>query len=195
MRDSEIPHARPSLLEALSVEERDVAEFFGSLPPEEFVLRIGSAWTPAEHLHHLNTAVSAIARGLSISPWILRIRFGRARRPSRTYEQLRDDYRARLAAGAGASGPYVPAREDLAATGQTAARRTELLTRWQRVNSRLRAALERWSERDLDRLRLPHPILGKITARELVFFTIYHGHHHISAARNRIPRLDPIIPG
>jgi uncharacterized damage-inducible protein DinB len=57
------------------------------------------------------------------------------------------------------------------------------------VNSRLVAALERWSDRNLDRIQLPHPILGKITAREMVFFTIYHGHHHIAAAKSRLPRF------
>ena len=177
-----------TLLESLSSEERDVAEFFRSLSPDEFVLRVGDAWTPAEHLQHLNIAVSAVARGLSISPWLLRIRFGRARRPSRSFVELRDDYRDRLARGGRASGPFVPPQED-SSPGQITSRQDQLLARWQRVNSRLRASLERWSDRNLDRIRLPHPILGKITAREMVFFTIYHGHHHIAAAKRRLPRF------
>ena len=177
-----------TLLESLSTEERDVAEFFRSLSPDEFVLRVGDAWTPAEHLQHLNIAVSAVARGLSISPWILRLRFGRARRPSRSLVEVRDDYRDRLARGGRARGRFVPPREDLTPE-QTTDRQAELLARWQRVNSRLTASLERWSDRDLDRIRLPHPILGMITAREMVFFTIYHGHHHIAAAKGRLPRF------
>lgn len=180
--------ARASLLDSLISEERDVAEFFRSLSPEEFVLRVGDAWTPAEHLQHLNTAVSAVARGLSISPWILRLRFGRAERPSRTFVELRDDYRDRLARGGRASGRFVPPREELSPE-QTTIRQTQLLARWQRVNSRLMTSLDRWSEDDLDRIRLPHPILGKITAREMVYFVIYHGHHHIAAAKSRLPRF------
>jgi hypothetical protein len=182
------PVTRASLLESISSEERDVAEFFRALTPDEFVLRVGDAWTPAEHLQHLNTAASAVARGLSISPWILRLRFGRARRPSRSFVELRDDYRDRLARGGRASGRFVPPREDLSPE-QTIGRQTQLLARWQRVNSRLTAAVERWSDKNLDRIRLPHPILGKITAREMVFFIIYHGHHHIAAAKRRLPRF------
>ena len=177
-----------TLRESLASEERDVAEFFRSLSPEEFALRVAEAWTPAEHLQHLSTAVSAVARGLSISPWILRLRFGRARQPSRSFVELRDDYRDRLARGGRAKSRFVPPREDLSLE-QTTSRQVELLARWQRVNSRLRAALERWSDRNLDRIQLPHPILGKITAREMVFFTIYHGHHHIAAAKSRLPRF------
>lgn len=177
-----------ALRESISAEERDVAEFFRSLSPDEFVLRVGDAWTPAEHLQHLNIAVSAVARGLSISPWILGLRFGRARRPSRSFAEVRDDYRDRLARGGRARGRFVPPREDLSPE-HTTARQAELLARWQRVNSRLTASLERWSDRNLDRIRLPHPILGKITAREMVFFTIYHGHHHLAAAKKRLPRF------
>ena len=186
----EPPFAGATLLQALSSEERDVAEFFGSLSPDELALRVGGAWTPAEHLQHLNIAVSAVARGLSISPWLLRLRFGRARRPSRSFVELRDDYRARLASGGRAGGRFVPPREDLTPE-RTTSRQTELLARWKRVNARLVESLQRWNERNLDRLQLPHPILGKITAREMVFFTIYHGHHHIAAAKNRLPRFSP----
>lgn len=160
--------------------ERDVAAFFDSLSDDEWDLRVGEAWTPAEHLDHLNIAVSAVARGFSMSRLVLRVRFGRARRPSRSFDALRDDYRTLLAAGAGASGRFVPTR---------AQSHADLLARWQRVNTRLRDALNTWTERDLDRLQLPHPILGKLTAREMVFFTIYHAGHHIVAAKSRLPRF------
>ena len=189
MAQIELAQTRVMLLESLSSEERDVAEFFRSLSRDEFVFRVADAWTPAEHLQHLSTAVSAVARGLSISPWVLRLRFGRARRPSRSFAELRDDYRRRLANGGRASGRFVPPREEIAPE-QIASRQAQLLGRWQRVNSRLIASLDRWSDRNLDRIQLPHPILGKITAREMVFFVIYHGHHHIAAAKSRLPRFN-----
>jgi hypothetical protein len=177
---------RSALLESLHATEREVAGFFGSLTAEKFTLRVDSAWTPAEHLDHLNIAVSAVARGFSMSRWLLLIRFGWARRPSRTYQQLRDDYRAKLAAGAVARGGFVPKRLELN-RDETLARQIELLARWHRVNARLSTALQKWSERELERIRLPHPLLGKITATEMIFFTIYHGQHHIAAAKSRLP--------
>ena len=170
----------------LSSAEAAVAEFFGSLPADQFTLRVGEAWTPAEHLSHLNTAVSAVARGFGINRWLLRLRFGRARHPSRSYEEVREFYRTKLAGGAVARGGFVPAPENLAAA-DCEPRRAELLARWERVNNRLRRALAGWPERDLDRLQLPHPLLGKLTAREMLFFSAYHAHHHIAAARKRLP--------
>jgi hypothetical protein len=34
-------------------------------------------------------------------------------------------------------------------------------------------------EEELDNYILPHPLLGKITLREMLFFTIYHNEHHL----------------
>lgn len=184
----ENPYARAEISTALESVEAEVASFFGSLSAEEMVLRVGTAWTALEHLMHLNTSVSAVARGLSAPRWLLRLRFGRARGGSRTYEQIRETYLAALAGGGGATGVFVPDREELS-TPAAGERAGEVLARWARVNERLRGALQGWSERDLDRLRLPHPLLGKITSREMLFFTLYHDQHHIAAAKRRLPRF------
>lgn len=174
----------PELIRAIEETEAEVAAFFGSIEPVDFVRRPGDAWSPAEHLDHLNIAAAAVARGFQMSPLLLRFRFGSSRRPSRGYTEVREDYQSRLAAGGRASGRYLPG----VASGpvESAARKAELLARWERVNARLGAALRTWSERNLDRVQLPHPILGKITARELVFFTIYHGGHHVAAVKRRL---------
>jgi hypothetical protein len=181
----ETPHTRPEILQALASAQAEVAAFFGGLSDDELLLRDGEAWNPAEHLQHLCTSTSAVARGLGM-PWLLlRLRFGRARAPSRGFDAMREVYRARLAAGGGATGAFVPPREE----GAGSERRTALLARWARVNARLREALEGWSERDLDRILLPHPLLGKLTTREMLFFTLYHDQHHVEGAKRRLPRF------
>lgn len=187
--ETDAPYTHTTLIQGLATAERAVSEFFGSLSADEFVRREGSAWTPAEHLEHLNAAVKAVAEGFELPRWLLRFRFGRPRRSSRTYEQLRDDYRALLEQGAVATGRFVPGRGGFG-EDDSMVRRTRLLSRWYRANERLRSALERWTERDLDRVQLPHPILGRITAREMVLFTIYHNHHHIAAAGRRVRPAD-----
>jgi hypothetical protein len=172
--------------------EREVADFFSSLRDDEFVHRVHDAWTPAEHLHHLNISVSAVARALGYPKLLPRILFGRARGPSRTFETVRDTYRDTyrelLAGGGGATGAYIPPRDD-PAPGDVPARREALLARWGRVNARLRSGAESWTEAHLDRIRLPHPLLGKLTVREMLFFTLYHNAHHVAAAKRRLDRF------
>ncbi len=179
---------REDLSAALSASEVDVADFFRALTPDELVFRMESAWTAAEQLAHLNTVVSAIAKGFAAPRLVLRIRYGRSRKPSRSHTALRDKYRAILAGGGRATGPFVPHRHD-PAPGEIEAHRQGLLARWGRVNGRLQKALESWSERSLDTIRLPHPLLGKITAREMIYFTVYHSEHHIAATKKRLPRF------
>jgi hypothetical protein len=179
---------RDDLAATLAAAEVDVANFFRSLSPDELVLRVESAWTAAEQLAHLNTTVSAVAKGFAASRLLLRIRYGRARSPGRGHIALRDHYRTLLARGGRANGPFVPARLDLA-PAQIEEHRESLLARWGRVNARLQKALESWDDKHLDTIRLPHPLLGKISAREMIYFTVYHSEHHVIATKKRLPRF------
>jgi uncharacterized damage-inducible protein DinB len=40
--------------------------------------------------------------------------------------------------------------------------------------------IDAWEEDQLDEAQLPHPIIGKITVREMLFFTIHHNLRHAS---------------
>ena len=48
-----------------------------------------------------------------------------------------------------------------------------------------------FSEKQLDTFILPHPLLGKLTLREMLYFTIYHAEHHkkqtLKNLENQIP--------
>lgn len=50
---------------------------------------------------------------------------------------------------------------------------------------RFAAAIGDWPERALDRYRLPHPLLGKLTVREMAQFTLLHNVHHVAVAERR----------
>lgn len=181
---------RDDLAAALRTSEVEVADFFRSLTPDELVIRVGNAWTAAEQLAHLNTVVSAVARGFAAPRLLLRIRYGRSSRSRRTHPALRDEYRAILTRGGRATGPFVPARNDLSPE-EIGAHRGNLLARWGRVNGRLQKALEPWTEKQLDTIQLPHPLLGKLSGREMIYFTVYHSEHHVAATKRRLPRFAP----
>ena len=184
------PSTRDEIVRALADVEREVTAFFGGLSDEELMRREGEAWTAAEHLRHLDRSVRAVTRGLRVPRWVLWLRFGPSRRPSRPFDEVRTVYRARLAAGGKSTPEFVPPREDIAER-DVPAYRARLLARWADANARMRAAVERWPERALDRIRLPHPLLGKLTTREMLFFTLYHDRHHVEGARKRLSVAEP----
>jgi DinB superfamily len=185
MSPNPAPPSLPALLDDLSAAEREVAGFFGALSPEELVTRVGDAWSPAEHLAHLNIAVTMTGRGFSMPREELVSRFGEREGGSKPAEEIREAYAAALAGGGKATGRFVPEPVD-AAPGESGPVRQELLSRWAEVNEALRAALSRWSEEDIDRLQLPHPLLGNLTLREIGGFAALHARHHVTGAKKRL---------
>jgi hypothetical protein len=57
---------------------------------------------------------------------------------------------------------------------------------WQLTNAELLRRVRRWSETSLDAVLLPHPLLGKLTAREMLQFTVYHTAHHLNLVLSRL---------
>jgi hypothetical protein len=47
-----------------------------------------------------------------------------------------------------------------------------------RLLRKLESKISRYPEKKLDSLILPHPLLGKLTLREMLYFTNYHVIHH-----------------
>lgn len=126
-------------------------------------------WSPAQQAEHLVKSVRPVTLAFSLPKFVLPLVFGRSNRPSRSFDDLIARYHAKLAAGGRASRPFVPdVPGDLDAVYRRLGKTVDRLS--QRVN--------RFSEQELDTLLLPHPLLGKLTLREMLYFTAYHAKHH-----------------
>lgn len=176
------PTSKESLLAALEHLGGEIAGFLDTLPTEEFFAPQGEAWSPAEHARHLSKAVRAVARGLALPKLVLALRFGISLRPSRSFEEIREIYQRALDRGAQA-GRFAPSKETAETPPEE--RRKGILERWRAAGDELARAAGRWSEGALDRYRMPHPILGKLTAREMLCFTLYHNAHHARRVAER----------
>jgi hypothetical protein len=159
--------------------------FLQTLGDAEFFAPQGTYWSPSEHVRHLRKSAAAVTSGLNAPRWFLTLRFGRAKAPSRTFTQIVEAYRAVLSAGATA-GRFTPARES--SPGDPAARRNEVLNAWAAATVGLQNAIRGWDEFALDRYVLPHPILGPLTVREMLHFTVYHTAHHLRRVAERSGR-------
>lgn len=143
--------------------------------PEPFARRSAAKWSPGENVEHLRLAVRPLNLALLLPRFALRA-FGRPRQ-HRPYEQVVEQYRARLARGAKATTPFIPAS---LAPGTD---RERLIRVFRAAYATYVARLGRLDGAFLDSIRLPHPILGRLTMREMAFFTLYHLHHHRQAIR------------
>lgn len=162
--------------------ERWGMEFWRAFDLEAFFAPLGTSWSPADHVRHLTKANRPVGRALDLPRLVLLLRFGWMRRPSRPYTALRATYHEALGAGLQA-GNFAPA--PLREEQRSAEERERILSFWTQSLEQIRAASTHWSDRALDGLSLPHPGLGRLTVREMLFFTLYHNTHHVHGAARR----------
>jgi hypothetical protein len=186
MFDTGEPHSGPDLVAALHRLDGAGESYLRSMPGEEFFAPQGAAWSPAEHVRHLAKSARPVARALAAPRIILAFRFGLHRGSSPSFAGLRERYLAALAAGAQA-GRFAPSAK--AAPADPEAGRSEIIAEWHAATGALGREVGRWSERSLDRYQLPHPVLGLLTVREMLAFTVYHTAHHLRRIAERRPAV------
>ena len=186
MFEVSVPETREGLRDSLRDQQEEIAVFVDRFSVEELFADQGEHWSPAGHLRHLNKSVRAVARGLDQGKVVL-LAFGRSKSGSRAYDEVVEVYHQALAAG-GTAGPFGPSSKtpDLSPEEW----RLQIMDHWRDSGERLRRAILKWSEKELDRYRLPHPLIGKLTLREMVYFTLYHNAHHARRIAERSGAID-----
>ena len=149
------------------------------IPDEIFFLQPTEKWSIAQNADHLIRAVKTTRLAYSLPKFFIRFSFGKPNRSSKTYDDLIAKYKLKLEQGGKASGRYIPKI--------TTIKKFPLIQKWQKINEKYLESLElRWSDRQLDQYIAPHPLLGKLTLRELCYFTIYHSGHHLNIIKARL---------
>lgn len=148
----------------------------GQLNGEQLKQSQPHQWNPAQQLEHIYLSFRPVLLAFQLPRFIPRLLFGVAKRKSRDYDTLVRDYQTKLQQGGKAPSAYVPT-----ATVNSIKRLLQL----ERSVDRLCHIIDGLTEEQLDRYLLPHPLLGKLTMREMLYFTIYHvTHHHRQVEKN-----------
>jgi hypothetical protein len=142
------------------------------LEPTLFFKKIDSKWSVADNLEHLILSVKPLKLAFRLPKFIL-LYFGKPNRPIRTYEELVNKYLEKLMAGGQAASAFIPKFNYLD--------KQVLLEDFKQMNQEFIKSLAKWDDGDLDRYLIPHPLLGKLYVREMLYFTIYHTQHHLKA--------------
>jgi len=183
MFDPGSPFTGPELVRSLKRTVDEGGAFLASLADDVFFRRPGASWSPAEHVKHLRKGSAPLALALRLPPLLLRLRFGAHQGASRPFDELRTTYLGALAAG-GQAGRFAPSVEP--APLDPKKRRGEIMTSWREVTQDLCKAVTRWDERSLDAAQGPHPLLGTLSLREMLEFTVYHTTHHLRIVAERV---------
>jgi len=172
------PWSLPEILIALERSATRTAEFFTRIPDAQFFTGDAQHWGPAYHLGHLTMTYASVTRGL---------RAGR-RLPNHATGQSRGTYELGMTAMHALraaplekhlANPLVPTLDPSVSAGAMAAHLIE-------ANASMRAALEGWTEEELDARAMPHPYMGPITVREMLLFMPVHDGHHVRGVKKRL---------
>ncbi|RLD19071.1 MAG: DinB family protein [Bacteroidetes bacterium] len=156
----------------------EFTEYMQSLNEEDFMYALnGEKWTAGQELVHIISSVNKLAYALLLPKFILKMKFGVANRPSRTYDAQVNKYTKGLEALAGSYKVKLdPVPYD---------KRDLLIEKLEKSITSLCSRAGKYSEENLDYYILPHPLMGKMTMRELLYFTAHHVlHHKANSVRN-----------
>lgn len=137
----------------------------------DFTKSTNGKWTPGQQLDHIRLSVKPLVSALTLPDFVIGLLFGKANRASKSYEDLVAKYKTALDNGAAASPRFVPKKVSFEQREPIAKQLSELV-------GKLESRISRYPEKKLDSLILPHPLLGKLTLREMLYFTNYHVIHH-----------------
>jgi uncharacterized damage-inducible protein DinB len=169
---------KTDLINMLIDSNQRVTTWFTEIPAENFFTRQGEAWSASDNMDHLIKSHKPLAKALKLPKITLQAMFGKPQKLSMSYEELCKIYRDQIVKGAQASGRYLPNQENPAEKAEE--KKKEILDRFSNASAELILVVEKWNQNELDQYLLPHPILGKLTIREMLFFTIYHNLRHAS---------------
>ena len=154
----------------------EVISFIQKQDDDLFETSVEEKWSTAEQLEHLIKSVTPINLGLVLPKKVLKWKYGTTDRDEMDYDRLKELYQSKLAEGAKATKPYIPNRIPVS-------KKMELLRKYRSEKEKLIKALNKWDEKVISEIVAPHPILGNLTIRELMFFTVYHNYHHLESIK------------
>ena len=162
---------KQEIIRQLETNHNEFIDLLLSLNENDFLLSVNNKWSAGQQFKHICLSVSPLALGLRLPVIFLRIFFGKANRLSKAYDELVAKYHDKLQKGGVASGRFVP--KPIAFE-----QRKDLERKLSGSVKQLCKNVGGFTEAQLDTYILPHPLLGKLTVREMLYFTIYHVEHH-----------------
>ncbi len=136
-------------------------------------------WNSAQQLLHLIISQKGTNLAYTMPGVALALIYGKSTKGSRSYEEVVADYQRHLANGAKSTKEYEP-KLALPLDKQ------KLLAKYTDIGKAYLTALATKTDKELDTLQVKHPLLGKLTLRELAHFTLYHNRHHLKSMQGVI---------
>ncbi|MFK8005983.1 MAG: DinB family protein [Saprospiraceae bacterium] len=173
MELSKTIYSKSEIIQSLQASFDQVTACVTSTPDEIFYNKKDGKWSVAENFSHLIQSTKPLASVLKKNKLFL-LAFGVSFSGSDKFETLRSNYLLKLSQGLAPRNGGGFISKNVESTSKEI-----FLENWNLIGSKFPSRIDQWSENNLDRFKLPHPLLGKLTVREMLFFTVFHNEHHL----------------
>ena len=155
----------------------EVIVYIDNLSEEKSNISIDGKWSINGNIDHLIKSIKPLSKALKVPKFLLKYKFGKMNREGRTYDEVYKKYKNALDANLAPSpNPFGPKEDEIFS-------KEELLSAYRKETIKLRKSLNSWSEKQLDVYVLPHPLIGRLSIREMLYFTHLHTNHHFETIK------------
>jgi len=163
---------KEEIIREITLQHNNFKQTISALDQKTFDFSWQEKWTPGQQLVHIKKSVAPVVLAFRLPRFLLKYQFGLTNRPSRSYEALVARY---LKALDGATAAAPKQFQPPAVPFET---RQKQFKAYESVVQKFIKAAQKCADQDLDYYVIPHPLIGKLTLREMLFFCIYHVQHH-----------------
>ncbi len=170
---------KQEIIDLLTKNYSSFVTYINELTAEEFTFAYQEKWSAGQQLAHIVLCVKPLIKVYGMDKAMIAQNFGLSNRQSVTDNALLNSYNEKLNGVYKTADRYIPEpvllnqRQDL----------TESLTK---LIQNLCVSIENFTEEELDTLSIPHPLLGNLTLREMLYNAIHHVEHHQEATKQNL---------
>lgn len=161
----------------LSEQHQEFMAYLKALGDQALHQQKNDKWSAIQNLDHLLKSIQIVNPAVRKPSFLLRRMFGKPNREARSYDALVQRYQERLKE-ADASPP-----SEFKAAESRDLDPAKIFTAYDKEVHKFLKFIDGVKDRKLDRTLLPHPLLGKLLMREILYFMHYHTEHHFKAIK------------
>jgi len=164
---------KKDITDLILTKHQTLYDWLENQPNENWTKGPTDKWNTGEHIVHLLQSETALNKALGMPRFLLKSKFGTNNRANRTYDEVVQKYQDKLAAN-----PDVVANISKDMPTITTTNKSTFISKLDAKKVKLLKKFQKWNDKDLDRYLLPHPLLGRMTIREIMMWNAYHTEHH-----------------
>ncbi|EDP70103.1 hypothetical protein FBALC1_11237 [Flavobacteriales bacterium ALC-1] len=169
---------KEAIADLIEAKHSELISWLENQPEDAWTQGPEGKWTTGQQALHLLQSIKPLNSALSMPKFLLRYKFGKANRPVRAYDAVAKRYQERLK---DVQGKTFKGSQNMKVPPLT--EKEYILNRLQTEQKKLQYKTKKISNKNLDTLILPHPLMGKMPIREIIMWTAHHVEHHTNTLK------------